>query len=192
MCCAADVARAWVYPEHRDIALLAVQSVDPARQATSDRLRQEARAGDEARLCPEGADGTQGLVPDCIDWAALPAIAGDHSCSSGQLLDTALDAEWILRVADIAAQLKSDLAGIPIVPPPRREGGESTALTGERSKLDNEKYRADRLNALRVADTRLQKADPEYALRADTNLARFLLPRPAAGGSPRVSNRRYL
>jgi hypothetical protein len=117
-------------------------------------------------------------VPECIDWAALSAIAGDHSCSSRQLLDTALEADWILRVADVAAQLKSDLAGIPIVPPPRREGGESTALSEARRQLDNDKHRADRLNALRVADTRLQKADPDYALRADTNLAHFLLPRP--------------
>jgi len=184
MGCAADVARAWVYPEHREIALLAVQGLDPERKATLDRLWRDARSGGETRLCREVADGLQGLVPECIDWAALSGIAGDHSCSSRQLLDTVLEADWILRVADIAAQLKSDLAGIPIVPPPGRDSGESTALAEARRKLDNEKHRADRLNALRVADTRMEKADPDYARRADTNLAHFLLPRPGTELDP--------
>ncbi|MBL8539708.1 MAG: hypothetical protein JNK68_04985, partial [Betaproteobacteria bacterium] len=35
-----------------------------------------------------------------------------------------------------------------------------------------------RVNALRAADTRLQRADPKYATRADANLAHFLTPRP--------------
>ena len=33
----------------------------------------------------------QGVAPDCIDWAAFTAIAGDHSCSSSSMLDSALD-----------------------------------------------------------------------------------------------------
>ncbi len=46
-----------------------------------------------------------GLTPACIDWAALAAIAGDHSCSSQQMLDTVSQQDWILVVADVAAQL---------------------------------------------------------------------------------------
>jgi hypothetical protein len=34
------------------------------------------------------------------------------------------------------------------------------------------------LNALRTADTRLQRADPLYATRADSNAAHFMMPRP--------------
>ncbi len=46
-----------------------------------------------------------GLTPACIDWAALAAIAGDHSRSSQQMLDTVSQQDWILVVADVAAQL---------------------------------------------------------------------------------------
>ena len=38
--------------------------------------------------------------------------------------------------------------------------------------------RAARTNALRTADLRLQRTDPEYATRAGANNAHFLLPRP--------------
>lgn len=46
----ASPAFAWVYPEHRDLAVLAVQGLDPARKAAFDRLWQEARGGDGERL----------------------------------------------------------------------------------------------------------------------------------------------
>ena len=47
----ANAAFGWIYPEHRDIAVLAVQGLDAERRAAFDRLWQEARAGDEQRLC---------------------------------------------------------------------------------------------------------------------------------------------
>ena len=37
-----------------------------------------------------------GRRPPCIDWAALSAIAGDHSCSSQELTATVLESDWIL------------------------------------------------------------------------------------------------
>src|SRR6187397_2880786 len=83
-------ARAWVYPEHRDIAVLAVQKLDAERKAQFDRFWGEARVGHEQRLCAQGADTQQGVTPVCIDWAAFTAIAGDHSCSSRNMLDNAL------------------------------------------------------------------------------------------------------
>ena len=84
---AAAPAFAWVYPEHRDITVLAVESLDPDRRRIFDGLWAEARAGNETRLCEQSADGAQSVAPECIDWAAMPAIAGDHSCSSKQMLD---------------------------------------------------------------------------------------------------------
>ena len=81
---------AWVYPEHRDIAVLAVEKLDAERKAQFDRLWGEARAGNEQRLCAQGADTQQGVTPACIDWAAFTAIAGDHSCSSRNMLDSTL------------------------------------------------------------------------------------------------------
>ena len=97
-------AHAWVYPEHRDIAVLAVEKLDPERRALFDRLWAEARVGHEQRLCPADADAQQGVTPACIDWAAYSAIAGDHSCSASSMLDTIENSNWILAVADVAAQ----------------------------------------------------------------------------------------
>src|SRR4051794_10779434 len=82
-------AHSWVYPEHRQLSLLAVQQLDGERRAVFDRLWQLARTGDEQRLCASGADRLQGTAPACIDWAALSAIAGDHSCSSRDMFETA-------------------------------------------------------------------------------------------------------
>ncbi len=177
-------AFAWIYPEHRDIAVLAVQGLDTERKASFDRLWQEARAGDEKRLCAQGADAQQGLAPPCIDWAALPGIAGDHSCSSQQMLDTVRKEDWILVVADVAAQLKSDLAGIPVTARPDPTQGVSALITDPGRRLADEASRAQRLNALRTADTRLQRADPQYATRADANLAHFMMPRPDTNLDP--------
>lgn len=181
---AAGSAFGWIYPEHRGIALLAVQELDADRKAVLDRLWQDARQGNEQRLCAQAGDFTQGLAPSCIDWAALSAIAGDHSCSSRQMLGTVLSSDWILTVADIAAQLKADLARIPITATGGGNGEDSDFVTDAKRRFASEKHRAERLNALRTADTRLQRADPQYAFRADANLAHFMLPRPDTNLDP--------
>jgi len=177
-------AQAWIYPEHRDIALLAVQGLDGERRSTFERLWQEARTGDEARLCASGADAAQGVAPPCIDWAALSGIAGDHSCSSEQMLTTVERSDWILKVADIAAQLKVELAQIPVTAPLDLLDVEGFTLAEARRRLADETSRAQRQNALRSADTLLQRADPEYATRADANLAHFMLARPDTNLDP--------
>ena len=174
--CATSPAFAWVYPEHRDIAVLGIESLDVQRQAVFDQLWAEARGGYEKRLCTQGADTAQGLMPDCIDWAAMSAIAGDHSCSSAQLLDTVSTSAWILAVAEVAAQLKVDLTRISKTSP---AASQEEGLIGDlRRQMESEAIRADRINVLRIADIRLQRADPEYATRAGSNNAHFLLARP--------------
>jgi len=142
---------AWIYPEHRDITLLAVQKLDRQRRAILDRLWAEARSGHEKRLCEQAADIGQARKPSCIDWAAWPAIAGDHSCLAENMVHTILTTGWILDVADIAAALKQDLAGA--------------------------KDRWQRVNVVRDSDIQLQRADEEYATRAGSNNAHFLLAR---------------
>ena len=171
-------AEALVYPEHRDVTVLAVQHLDADRAAVFQQLWAQARAGDEKRLCAAGADSTQGLTPACIDWAAWPAIAGDHSCSSAQMLATAREAPWILGVADVAAQLKVDLARIAATAPAPAAADTNTGVSELRRRFETESARAARTNALRTADLRLQRTDPEYATRAGANNAHFLLPRP--------------
>jgi len=170
-------AFAWVYPEHRDIAILAEGTLDEQHRAVFDQLWQDARSAYGTRLCPAGVEPTQGLIPECIDWAALTAIAGDHACSSQQMLETVTESDWILAVADIAAQLKIDLSGIPIVAPPEQVALNAELLDEAKKRLSAEANRAKRVNALRVADTRMQRADAEYATRAASNNAHFLLAR---------------
>ena len=146
-----DRSSAWLYPEHRDITALAVQELDPEQRAILDRLWAGARSGHEGRLCEQPADAAQVKKTSCIDWAAWPAIAGDHSCSAETMVHTILETEWIVDVADIAAELKRRLA--------------------------RAKDRWQRVNALRDSDIRFQRADQEYATRAGSNNVHFLLSR---------------
>ena len=164
---AAGPAQAWVYPEHRDSAVLAVGKLDPERKAQFDRLWGEARGGNEQRLCAQGGDTEQGVAPSCIDWAAFTAISGDHSCSSRNMLDTVLKTEWILSVADIAAQLKVDLSQVAVTARTPDVNPFSPNAVGDfQRRVEDEAERAKRINALRVSDTRLQRADPQYSTRA--------------------------
>jgi hypothetical protein len=145
-------ASAWVFPEHRDIAVIAVQQLDSARQIELQTLWSVARSGHEERLCAQIADPAQGPKPTCIDYAAWAAISGDHSCSAQEMLNTALNARWILGVTQVGGRLKAQLA----------------AAT----------RRSDRDNAVRNSDLALERTDPEYVTRASSNNAHFLLARP--------------
>ena len=169
-------AHAWVYPEHRDIAVLAVEGLDPERRALFERLWCEARAGHES-ACANSADGKQGVAPACIDWAAMSAIAGDHSCSSENMLDNVSQQGLDPAVADVAAQLKLDLSRIAAGP--AAKPGDQGSPDPRHPAPDRERGAAGRARErVRVADTRLQRADPEYATRAGSNNAHFLLARP--------------
>jgi hypothetical protein len=180
-----NVALAWIYPEHRTIALIAVRTLDAERKAQFDALWSEARTGHERRLCAAGAESEQGVAPECIDWAAFSAIAGDHSCSSKGMLDTVLGSDWILAVADVAAQLKEDLSRIGAAGRTTDTAKINTLIPDLQRYVENETVRAQLVNALRTSDTRLQRADPQYATRAGSNGAHFLLPRPRTDITPR-------
>jgi hypothetical protein len=142
---------AWVFPEHRDIAVLAVQGLDSERQIQLRALWSEARLGHEARLCAQIADPAQAPNPACVDFAAMAAISGDHSCSAREMLDTSLNAPWVLGVARVAGRLKTQLAAAS--------------------------RPSDRSNAVRNSDLALERIDPEYVTRASSNNAHFLLAR---------------
>jgi hypothetical protein len=148
-------AFAWVYPEHRDITLRGIQKLDPRQKAVLDKLWAAARTGHESRLSVTPGDVTSGENPGTIDYAAWPAIAGDHSCSAANMLHNVLESDWILNVAAVSARLKTELF----------EAGSQ---------------RHDRINALRRSDIRLLRVDPEYASRAGANNVHFLLARPYA------------
>jgi hypothetical protein len=151
-------AFAWVFPEHRDIVVLAVQKLDPEQRDQLQKLWQEARSGHEGRLCENIADPAQSPKPACIDYAAWAAISGDHSCSARDMLSTVLDAPWILGVAGVSGKLKAQLA--------------------------NAQRRDQRVNALKNSDLALERTDPDYATRATSNNAHFLLARPDVAMQP--------
>lgn len=142
---------AWVYPEHRKIALLAIQHLSPEDRSLLEKLWSEARMGYTGRLTESVIDPTQGVKPRQLDFASWTAIAGDHSCSPQNLMYNVLQTEWILSVADIAAQLDIDIR--------------------------DSKSKSQHINALRNSDIRLQRADAEYATRAGSNNVHFLLSR---------------
>jgi hypothetical protein len=148
------VAKAWVYPEHRDAGVLAIGKLNAAQRALLEQLWAEARAGHEGRLSPLLVDPSLTTKPTSLDYASWMAIAGDHSCSPSELVNTVLYSNWILRVADIAAQLKINLA--------------------------HAKNGSQLINALRESDIRFQRADMNYATRAGSNNVHFLLARNSA------------
>ena len=142
---------AWIFPEHRYIALLAIRNLSEERRADLDRLWFQARMGHTDRLTEFIIDPGQGLRPVQLDFATWTGIAGDHSCSPDEMLNTILKSEWIMNVAGISARLQE--------------------------KIQNSKTRSQRINVLRDSDIRLQRADPEYATRAGSNNVHFLLAR---------------
>ena len=157
-CCLTIRTYAWVYPEHREIALIAIEKLDIVHRAVLDKLWAEARIGYESRLTESVIDLEQTINPQYLDYASWPAIAGDHSCSSENMLHNILETDWILKVAAVTAKLKLDLASA--------------------------KTRKDRINALRNSDLNLQDADPEYATRAGSNNAHFLIALKEVGIDP--------
>ena len=153
-----ETAFAWVYPEHREITRLAIERLEPTQLASLQQLWSEARVGHQARLCPQLADSDRDPNPTCIDFAAWPAIAGDHSCSADDMLKNVLDTPWILGVARVGARLKTKLSAAK---------------------------RPDQLaNAVRDSDLALVRKDPDYVTRATSNNAHFLLARPNAAKEP--------
>jgi hypothetical protein len=147
-------ARAWIFPEHRDITAEAIKKLSPAEKAVLDRLWADARLGKETRLCEDpAAPDPPGRVP-CLDLSTWPALAGDHSCSPANLLSEVLDEPWTLNVASVAAELKRMLA---------------------------KAKRADQIrNADAWSNLEFETADPKYSTRAGANNAHFLLPREGA------------
>ena len=147
-----QIGHAFLFPEHRDVTVRAIEELNPAQREAFDKLWSEARTAHEARLCADPAASAQPEKPTCIDYASWPAIAGDHSCSANEMLTTVLEAPWILKVAQIGVTLKTELAAA--------------------------KRRDQQVNAVRDSNLALQRADSDVATRATSNDAHFLLARP--------------
>jgi hypothetical protein len=143
---------AWIYPEHRDIMLLAILKLDSSHRATLDRLYALARAGYESRMFSSAIDPAQTTSVKYLDYAAWPGIAGDHSTSADNMVYNIVKTDWILDVANITANLKIGIA-----------------KSKNRSEIESH---------LRDSDIKLMRADPEYVSRAGANNVHFMLARP--------------
>ncbi len=144
-------AGAWIYPEHRDIMAEALKGLPPEQQQFFATLWTDARSGHESRYCQEMVSGDGRTAPVCLDLAAWPAIAGDHSCSPDKLIAETLPSNWILNVGGVAAKTKVG--------------------------LEQAKTRDATLNMWAYSNLALQYADSEYLTRASANYGHFLLPR---------------
>jgi hypothetical protein len=140
---------AWVYPEHRRITMEAIRKLDPQRRMILDQIWASARMGHELRLCANVTEPSQGLKPQCLDYAAWSAIGGDHSVSAADMTNIVLYSDWILNVANITARLQIG--------------------------LDKARNRSDRERVVRDSDIKLLRADPDYVTRAGKNNGHFLL-----------------
>lgn len=141
-------ARAWVDDEHRDIGVRAIGKLSSAERTALEDMWSEARPAFRGPVCPRLSEGHQGRKPDCVDFAALPALAGDHSCSPADLVEHVLPQSWVLDVAQVAAETKASLA----------------AAASRESKL----------NIIAESNFRMQAADSEFVTRAGSNNAHFL------------------
>lgn len=146
-------AQAWIYPEHRDIGNAGVGLLEPETRAALQALWAQGRPAFqrpehvcEALVLAHG-DGP----PGCLDFGALPALAGDHSCSPDDLATDVVPGPWVLGVARVADETRRALA--------------------EASSHE------DKANRLAQSNLKLQKVDADYATRAGANNAHFLLPR---------------
>lgn len=144
-------ASAWIFPEHRLITFLAIQKLTKEKRSALDKLWFEARKGHSDRLPESVINPDQGLEPTQIDFATWAGLAGDHSCSPIEMMETILNSDWVLDVAEVSAKLEV--------------------------KIKESKNLSDRINALRDSDIRFQRVDSEYALRAGSNNVHFLLAR---------------
>ena len=144
-------ANAWVFSEHRDIAVAAVQRLDSERRQRLDSMWRMARVGYEDRLTASIVILEQSERPTHLDWATWPALGGDHSCSSAAMLHSILHDDWVLDVAKVAEHFKR------------------TVMSAT--------HEAQRVNALRDQDLQLQRADPLLISRAGSNNVHFMLAR---------------
>ena len=152
-------AQAWIWPEHRDIAAEALRELPAAQHETIDQMWVGVRAIGGKQVCEKvvdpGAEPTG--VPRgewdkvCVDFASLPALAGDHSCTASELWSDAAKEPWAVKVVWVAAKTKERLASA--------------------------KDEAQRTDFLSLSHLAMQYVDPRYLTRAEGNNAHFLVPR---------------
>jgi len=154
-------AVAWTFPEHERISETAIRSLadDDITAASWHAFR--ASVDPELRLCAEADEkkltGREEEKATCVPAGALPALAGDHSCTPQDLAQQLREnAGWIFKVLGVAnaTQRSLDGAGTDV---------------------------ADREAARRAMHIDLQDADSQYVSRAVLDYSHFQLSREGSG-----------
>jgi hypothetical protein len=116
---APTAAHAWIFHEHTEIMHVALDRVPPAQRLVLSALWDAARASPArtAKLCNSMTAPPEGT--HCVTWSVLPSLAGDHSCSPGDLAHLVEKAEWIADVLE-AAHAGTDDFGAAADDIPRR------------------------------------------------------------------------
>jgi hypothetical protein len=151
-------AQAWIWPEHRDIAVAAVNELPGGERKTLDAMWAEAQKIGGKQVCTKLVDpGSQPTTKFgdwdgvCVDFASFPALAADHSCSTDELWADVSKEPWAVKVVWVAARTKERLA--------------SAKTDGEHNDVWSLSHLA------------MQYVDPRYLTRAEGNNAHFLIPR---------------
>jgi hypothetical protein len=167
-------ARAWLFEEHANIGRNATHQMPATEAAVFDRLwvamAQSSSAARE-RFCPVGSGlgqargaPTHNRTWACVDFGAMPAAGGDHSCSPDDLWDTLTRQTWFRAVYADAAETERLL-----------NVKNATAISKD--------------DAWHQGNLILGDDDPEYLSRAAKNNAHFVLARGDEDSLPTFMNR---
>ena len=145
----ASRARAWILPEHAQITAEATVELSAEERAALQSLWDLARR-ENAGLCAVlgRAPQSSGGAVDCLGFADLPSVAGDHSCTPEELFHELRDDTWLRDVVEVGNVTERRL----------RDARSDSA----------------RINAWSRSNLLLERADSEYALRATTNEGHFV------------------
>src|SRR5688572_26540310 len=143
-------AEAWILPEHAQITAEATLELRPSERAVLQELWSLTRRAGAAHLCeglwraPADADGKV----NCLGFADLPSVAGDHSCTPEELLREVSRETWLRDVVEV---------------------GNVTERRIRDARSDGA-----RINAWSRSNLLLERADFEYASRATSNAGHFV------------------
>ena len=182
-----NTAFGWIYPEHRDIAVA---------RGSGTRCR---NAGRSSIACGRRREPVTRSV--CARWVPTPSrestpdvhrlggavrrLPAIIRCSGADMLETVRASGLDSRRCRCRRAAQGGSRAHPGDRDRRTRPRRTPASSATRSDASRTRRVAPSAsNALRTADTRMQRADQQYATRADSNLAHFLLPRPNTNLDP--------
>ncbi len=152
-------ADAWIFSEHARITRSAIARVD--EHGTDEAMEVLLEMAHALGLCAAYDCSSKGCAADAMTLEVLPALAGDHSCNTGQLrsfIDQAgtKRGAWVREVLRVAQRADSRLAALDA-----KGGGDIRTREDIRRRLNVE----------------LQLADVDYVKRARLDGSHFQVAR---------------